>query len=44
MLLIISSAIYLLLLPISFIHYQRLKKQNEFENITEDNDDLEDIL
>ncbi len=42
--LIISSAIYLLLLPISFIHYQRLKKQNEFENITEDNDDLEDIL
>ena len=40
----ISSAIYLLLLPISFFHYQKLKKQNEYENITEDNDDLEDIL
>ena len=40
----ISSAIYLLMLPISFIHYQKLKKQNEHENITEDNDDLEDIL
>jgi len=40
----ISSAIYLLMLPISFIHYQKLKKQNEHENITEDNEDLEDIL
>ena len=40
----ISSAIYLLMLPISFIHYQKLKKQNQHENITEDNEDLEDIL
>src|SRR5210317_1761135 len=40
----ISGAIYLLLLPISFFHYQKLKKQNEYESITEDNDDFEDIL
>ena len=40
----ISGAIYLLLLPISFFHYQKLKKQNEHESITEDNDDFEDIL
>ena len=40
----ISGAIYLLLLPTSFFHYQKLKKQNEHESITEDNDDFEDIL
>ena len=40
----ISSTIYLLLLPISFFHYQKLKKQNEYESSAEDHEDLEDIL
>ena len=38
----ISSVIYLLILPISFFHYQKLKKQNQ-DSIEED-DDLEDVL
>ena len=38
----ISSVIYLLMLPISFFHYQKLKKQNQ-DSIEED-DDLEDVL
>ena len=40
----ISAIIYLLMLPISFIHYQKLKKQNEGHNSFDDDDDLEDIL
>ena len=40
----ISAIIYLLLLPISFIHYQKLKKQNEGHNSLDEDDDLEDIL
>ena len=40
----ISSLIYLILLPISFVHYQKLKKQNENRNSKLDDDDLEDIL
>ena len=40
----ISSIIYLLMLPISFFHYQKLKKQNLDKNLTEDDDDLEDVL
>ena len=40
----ISSLIYLTLLPISFVHYQKLKKQNENRNSKLDDDDLEDIL
>ena len=39
----ISSLVYLLLLPISFFHYRKLKKQNIKSNIDEE-DDLEDIL
>ena len=39
----ISSIIYLLLLPISFIHYQKIKKDHENDKIQEE-DDLEDIL
>tara|TARA_Y100000589_G_C27117625_1_gene614971 strand:+ start:467 stop:1270 length:804 start_codon:yes stop_codon:yes gene_type:complete len=42
-LIFISSIIYLGMLPISFIHYQKLKKQNEDQNFKDD-DDLEDIL
>ena len=39
----ISSVIYLFLLPISFIHYQKIKKNHENERIQEE-DDLEDVL
>jgi len=38
----ISAVIYLLMLPISFFQYQKLKKQNQ-DSIEED-DDLEDVL
>jgi len=40
----ISSIIYLFMLPISFFHYQKLKKQNLDKNFAEDDDDLEDVL
>ena len=39
----ISSIVYLLMLPISFLHYQKLKKQHVDSN-TADDDDLEDVL
>ena len=39
----ISVVIYLLLLPISFLHYQKIKKQHENDKI-QDDDDLEDVL
>ena len=39
----ISSIIYLLVLPISFFHYQKLKKQH-VDNNAVDHDDLEDLL
>ena len=39
----LSSVIYVLLLPISFMHYQRIKKQHENDRI-QDDDDLEDVL
>ena len=39
----ISSIIYLLLLPISFLHYRKIKKSQENDGI-QDEDDLEDIL
>ena len=39
----ISSIIYLFLLPISYFHYQKLKKNNENDKIQED-EDLEDVL
>ena len=40
----ISAIIYLVMLPISFFHYQKLKKQNEDQNFKHEDDDLEDIL
>ena len=40
----ISAVIYLLMLPISFFHYQKLKKQHLDKDLTEDDDDLEDVL
>ena len=39
----ISSVIYVFLLPISFFHFQKIKKQHENDKIQED-DDLEDVL
>jgi len=39
----ISAIIYLLLLPISFFHYQEIKKRRENDKI-QDDDDLEDVL
>ncbi len=40
----ISAIIYLSLLPISYFHYQKLKKLNEDQNFNDNEDDLEDIL
>tara|TARA_B100000902_G_scaffold185073_1_gene177595 strand:+ start:679 stop:1485 length:807 start_codon:yes stop_codon:yes gene_type:complete len=40
----ISALIYLMLLPISFAHYKKLKKQYENRNSKLEDDDLEDIL
>ena len=39
----ISSIVYLLLLPISFFHYRKIKKSQE-NDVIQDEDDLEDIL
>ena len=39
----IAAIAYLLLLPISFFHYHKLKKKNYDKNLNED-DDLEDVL
>ena len=40
----ISAVVYLLMLPISFFHYQKLKKQNQDKDSVEEDDDLEDVL
>ena len=40
---LVSTAIYVLLLPISFFHFQKIKKQHENDKI-QDEDDLEDVL
>ena len=40
----ISAIIYLLLIPISFLHYSRIKKRLENEKNQDDEDDLEDVL
>ncbi|MDC3034035.1 CDP-diacylglycerol--serine O-phosphatidyltransferase [Candidatus Pelagibacter sp.] len=40
----LSAIVYLTILPISFFHYQKLKKQNEDQNFKDEDDDLEDIL
>ena len=39
----ISIVVYLILLPISFFHYQKIKKRHENDKI-QDDDDLEDVL
>ena len=40
----LSAVIYLLMLPISFFHYQKLKKQNQDKDSFDEDDDLEDVL
>ena len=40
----LSGAIYLSLIPISFLHYQKIKKQKNIGVIKDENEDLEDIL
>ncbi|MDC0876135.1 CDP-diacylglycerol--serine O-phosphatidyltransferase [Candidatus Pelagibacter sp.] len=40
----ISALIYLAMLPISFFHYQKLKKKNDDKNNIDEDDDLEDEL
>ena len=40
----LSAVIYLLILPISFFHYQKLKKQNQDQDSIDEDDDLEDVL
>ena len=40
----ISAILYLLMLPISFFHYQKLKKQNQDKDSIDEDDDLEDVL
>ncbi len=40
----ISAILYLAILPISFFHYQKLKKFNEGQNFKDEDDDLEDVL
>jgi len=40
----ISAIVYLIMLPISYLHYQKLKKQNDELNSEEEDDNLEDIL
>ena len=39
----ISAVVYLILLPICFFHYQKIKKENNDE-ISNEDDDLEDVL
>ena len=39
----VSIIIYLLLLPVSFMHFQKIKKRHENDKI-QDEDDLEDVL
>ena len=40
----ISAILYLVAIPVSFFHYQKLKKENEDQNFKDEDDDLEDIL
>ena len=39
----ISTLVYLILLPVSYFHYQQIKKKHEKDKI-QDEDDLEDVL
>jgi CDP-diacylglycerol--serine O-phosphatidyltransferase len=43
-LLTLSGVVYLFLMPISYLHYKKIKKQNNINIVKDDNDDLEDVL
>ena len=40
----LSSMFYLAMLPLSYFHYQKLRKKNDDQNFVDEDDDLEDIL
>ena len=40
----LSGLVYLILIPISFFHYKKIKKQNTTHVSKDENEDLEDIL
>jgi CDP-diacylglycerol--serine O-phosphatidyltransferase len=40
----ITSLIYLLLIPISYLHFQKIKKKKNVNDLTDDAENLEDIL
>ena len=40
----LSGLVYLMLIPISFLHYQKIKKQNNIGVIKDESEDFEDIL
>jgi CDP-diacylglycerol--serine O-phosphatidyltransferase len=40
----LSGLVYLILIPISFFHYKKIKKQNNDDASKDENEDLEDIL
>ena len=40
----ITILIYLLLIPVSYLHFQKLKKKKNIDDVTDDAEDLEDIL
>ena len=40
----ISGFIYLSLIPISFLHYRKINKQQVINKIKNDDDELEDML
>ena len=40
----LSALLYLILIPISFFHYKKIKKQNTTDVNKDENEDLEDIL
>ena len=40
----LSGLVYLILIPISFFHYKKIKKKNNVDVSKDENEDLEDIL
>jgi len=41
---IITVTIYLCIIPLSFIHYQKLNKKHNIKNLNNENEDFEDVL
>ena len=40
----ITSLIYLLLIPVSYLHFQKIKKKKNIDDVSDDTENLEDIL